>query len=126
MTPARPRPRRPLFLVPTHSRSHSRTDSAIWRPLPRRPGPRGRRAPGSSSGRIPSEAVDDVTPYLWAKVFYNAPLNPLSALLKATYGTLAGTPSTKTLMDRIIREAFDVARRMGVALPWTICDEYLH
>lgn len=75
---------------------------------------------------IPSEAVDDVTPYLWAKVFYNAPLNPLSALLKATYGTLAGTPSTKTLMDRIIREAFDVARRMGVALPWTICDEYLH
>jgi len=74
---------------------------------------------------VPSAYTDDVTPFLWAKVFYNAPLNPLSALLRSSYGELADNPFTKPLMDQIICEAFQVAQKKGVALPWKSCEEFL-
>ncbi len=76
-----------------------------------------------SSG-IPSEFVKDVSPYLWAKVFYNSALNPLSALLNMTYGQLAENPFTRGLMDRVIDEAFAVAKGMKVKLFWRNSDEY--
>ena len=74
---------------------------------------------------VPSAYTDDVTPFLWAKVFYNAPLNPLSALLRSSYGELADNPFTKPLMDQVIFEAFQVAQKKGVALPWKSCKEFL-
>ncbi len=76
------------------------------------------------SAGIPSRYVDDLRPYLWAKVFYNSALNPLSALLNTSYGELAKNPCTKCIMDRVIDEAFSVAKGLKVKLFWKTSDEY--
>jgi 2-dehydropantoate 2-reductase len=67
---------------------------------------------------IPSEPTDNLFGELWAKVFYNAALNPLGALLRVPYGHLPDDPDTRALMDRLIEEAFAVARASGVTLRW--------
>jgi 2-dehydropantoate 2-reductase len=67
---------------------------------------------------IPSEPTDDLLAELWAKVFYNAALNPLGALLGVPYGYLPDDPDARALMDRAIDEAFAVARAEGIALRW--------
>ncbi len=63
---------------------------------------------------IPIECVADVQPYLWAKVFYNAALNPLGALFGVPYGTLAEDADTRALMDDVIEEGYAVAAARGV------------
>jgi 2-dehydropantoate 2-reductase len=73
---------------------------------------------------IPCEPTDEILSHLWAKVFYNAPLNPLGALLQVHYGVLGEGPGLRTIMDRIIAEAFQVAERRGVKLLWKSPDEY--
>jgi len=67
---------------------------------------------------IPAEPTDDIVAALWAKVLYNAALNPLGALLGVPYGALPADPDTRAVMDAVIEEAFAVARAEGVALPW--------
>jgi 2-dehydropantoate 2-reductase len=64
---------------------------------------------------IPIELVRDVQPYLWAKVFYNAALNPLGALLGLPYGALAEDTDARAIMDDVIEEGYAVARARGVA-----------
>jgi 2-dehydropantoate 2-reductase len=73
---------------------------------------------------IPSEPTDDLMAELWAKVFYNAALNPLGALLGVPYGYLPGDPDARVLMDRAIDEAFAVARAEGIALRWPDATAY--
>jgi 2-dehydropantoate 2-reductase len=73
---------------------------------------------------IPSEATDRLPAALWAKVFYNAALNPLGALLGVHYGALPERPEVRAAMDRVIDEAFAVAVAEGVALPWADADAY--
>jgi 2-dehydropantoate 2-reductase len=67
---------------------------------------------------IPSTATDNLVGELWAKVFYNAALNPLGALLGVPYGYLADDPDARALMDEAIDEAFAVARAADVRLAW--------
>jgi 2-dehydropantoate 2-reductase len=67
----------------------------------------------------------DVLAALWAKVFYNAALNPLGALLGLRYGELAAQPRHRKVMDRVVEEAFAVAQAEGVALSWSSAREYL-
>jgi 2-dehydropantoate 2-reductase len=74
---------------------------------------------------IASLASDSILAALWGKVFYNAALNPLGALLGLRYGELADEPEYCRIMDRVITEAYDVARAQGVALPWARVEEYL-
>ena len=52
--------------------------------------------------------------YLWTKVFYNAALNPLGALLGLPYGALAADADARAIMDDVITEAYAVARARGV------------
>ena len=73
---------------------------------------------------IPSETTDNLFGELWAKVFYNAALNPLGALLRVPYGYLPDDPDARALMDRLIDEAFAVARASGVALRWPAAAAY--
>jgi 2-dehydropantoate 2-reductase len=73
---------------------------------------------------IPSEPTDNLFGELWAKVFYNAALNPLGALLRVPYGHLPDDPDTRALMDRLIEEAFAVARASGVTLRWPDAGAY--
>lgn len=73
---------------------------------------------------IPCEATVRILAYLWAKMFYNAPLNALGALLQVHYGVLGEALELRQIMDRIIDEAFSVAERKGVELLWSTVDNY--
>lgn len=74
---------------------------------------------------IPTRWTDDLMAALWGKVLYNSALNPLGALLGVPYGALADDPNTRALMDRVVAEAFAVARKSGVRLPWPGPEAYL-
>jgi len=73
---------------------------------------------------IPCEATLRILAYLWAKIFYNAPLNPLGALLQVHYGVLGEMAELRQIMDRIIDEAFLVAERTGVECLWSTVEDY--
>lgn len=67
---------------------------------------------------VPARFTEDVAADLWAKALYNAALNPLGALLGVPYGYLAEHDETRAVMDEVLAEAFAVAARSGVRLPW--------
>jgi 2-dehydropantoate 2-reductase len=67
---------------------------------------------------VPAVYSDRLPALLWAKVFYNAALNPLGALLGVHYGRLAERSNSRAVMDRVIDEAWAVARGEGIELPW--------
>jgi 2-dehydropantoate 2-reductase len=52
-------------------------------------------------------------------------LNALGALYEQSYGELAGDPDLRAIMDEAIGEAFAVARKLEVALPFATESEYL-
>jgi len=82
-------------------------------------------APRFSSSGIPAQAVADIRPLLWTKLFYNAALNPLGALLKTNYGSLGADPGLRQIMNAVIGEAFAVARGLRVELPFATAEDYL-
>jgi len=67
---------------------------------------------------IPAEPTDALVAELWAKLLYNAALNPLGALLGVPYGELPADPDARAIMDAVIGEVFGVARAEAVALAW--------
>lgn len=73
---------------------------------------------------VPAVYASALPSLLWAKAFYNAALNPLGALLDVHYGALAERAESRAIMDRVIDEAFTVARAEGVRLPWPDADAY--
>jgi 2-dehydropantoate 2-reductase len=83
-----------------------------------------RLAAALAAAGIPAEPTDGVVAALWAKVFYNAALNPLGALLGRTYGELAADAETRAVMDDAIGEAFAVAGAEAVALRWPHAGAY--
>ncbi|HLI79499.1 MAG TPA: ketopantoate reductase family protein [Candidatus Binataceae bacterium] len=73
---------------------------------------------------LASEAVRDIAPLLWMKLFYNAALNPLGALLRLNYGALAADPDLRIIMNEVIEEAFAVATALDVPLPYENAEAY--
>lgn len=73
---------------------------------------------------VPAGYAEEIQPYLWAKILYNCPLNPLGALLDVNYGALADNPNTRKIMEEVIREIFTVARAERVSLFWKEPEEY--
>jgi len=73
---------------------------------------------------IPTEAFHDIAPLLWTKLFYNAALNPLGALLRLHYGALAADPDLRTIMNEVIEEAFAVASALDVPVPFESAEAY--
>jgi 2-dehydropantoate 2-reductase len=73
---------------------------------------------------IPASATDQYREFLWAKILYNCALNPLGALLHASYGELAEDPGTRQLIDQIIAESFVTAQAADIPLFWKRPDEY--
>jgi 2-dehydropantoate 2-reductase len=78
-----------------------------------------------SDAGIPTDGVGDIRPWLWTKLFYNAALNPLGALLGLHYGALGEDPELRRIMDAIVAEAFAVARHSDVRLPFDSAADYL-
>ncbi|MDP8245300.1 MAG: 2-dehydropantoate 2-reductase [Candidatus Hinthialibacter antarcticus] len=73
---------------------------------------------------VPCEATEELEQFIWAKIMYNAALNPLGALLGVTYGALADNPNTRAMMDDVLDEAFAVTAAHGIPQFWTSADEY--
>jgi 2-dehydropantoate 2-reductase len=73
---------------------------------------------------IPAVYSDRLPALLWAKVFYNAALNPLGALLGTHYGHLPERPDSCAIMDAVIDEAWSVARAERVDLAWSDAAAY--
>ena len=66
-----------------------------------------------NSGDIPCEITPDVVKDIWAKMLYNCALNPLGAILDVPYGELAEEEFTRSIMNGIIEEVFDVMIKAG-------------
>ncbi|HUO05815.1 MAG TPA: 2-dehydropantoate 2-reductase [Candidatus Binataceae bacterium] len=77
-----------------------------------------------NSAGIPTIAVADIVPVIWTKVLYNAALNPLGALFELSYGEVAADSDLRAIMDGVIDEAFSVAGRLGVQLPFADASAY--
>jgi len=67
-----------------------------------------------SAAGVPTELTPNLQAHLWTKIFYNAALNPLGALLGLPYGALADDTDGRALMDAVIDECFAVADARGV------------
>lgn len=77
-----------------------------------------------SEAGIPCKATDQLEQFIWAKILYNAALNPLGALLGVTYGALAEEEETRAIMNSILDEAFEATRAHGIPQFWNTADEY--
>ncbi|HOB18623.1 MAG TPA: ketopantoate reductase family protein [Candidatus Methanoculleus thermohydrogenotrophicum] len=73
---------------------------------------------------IRAEATDEIRSDLWSKTLYNCALNPLGAVMNVPYGALTD-PHAWAIVTEIVREAYQVVRAEGVALPWETADAYL-
>jgi 2-dehydropantoate 2-reductase len=91
--------------------------TAVGETAQRKVTPRVRRmVRGFAKAGLPSVACADVQALLWAKVIYNCALNPLASLLACHYGLLGESGQTRAVMDRVIEEIYQVARKAGVRL----------
>jgi len=62
---------------------------------------------------------------LWAKMLYNCALNPLGAIAGRSYGELVDQPTTRVLLEEVIREIFQVLDAAGVDVAWPDASAYL-
>lgn len=66
---------------------------------------------------IEAEASERIEAEVWAKAIVNAGINPLTAITGLPNGQLLEQPGLRDLLERTVREAAEVARAAGVALP---------
>lgn len=78
-----------------------------------------------NSTGIPTKYTEEISKYIWAKLLYNAALNPLCTLLQTPYGFLPKHPETRFLMDQIIAECFCVAEAENTPLFWEKDTDYM-
>jgi 2-dehydropantoate 2-reductase len=78
-----------------------------------------------TQGGIPAETTDDMRKVLWAKMLYNCSLNPLGALAGRRYGEIASDPTTKVLLEEVVREIFSVLAAAEIDLAWPNAEAYL-
>jgi 2-dehydropantoate 2-reductase len=78
-----------------------------------------------AQGGVPCEPSDDIAADLWAKLLYNAALNPLGALLGVPYGALGAAPATRGVLEALARETFAVMEAAGFATHWPSAEAWL-
>ena len=78
-----------------------------------------------NEAHLPTDAVDNIKQFLWAKLLYNSCLNPLGAILGVEYGKLAEHHSWR-IIQKIIREAFVATKKENIPLFWKTPEEYEH
>jgi 2-dehydropantoate 2-reductase len=78
-----------------------------------------------SEGGIPTETTDDMRGVLWAKMLYNCALNPLGAIAGRRYGELVEDPTTRALLEEVVREIFLVLTAARVEVAWPNAAAYL-
>ena len=76
-----------------------------------------------NGANLPTDAVCNIKQFLWQKLLYNSALNPLGAILGVNYGKLTD-PHTWSIIQEIIKEAFEITKREGIELMWNSPEEY--
>lgn len=76
-------------------------------------------------GGLPAEVTHRIDRDLWAKLLYNAMLNPLGALFDATYGELGASAQAREIMERIAAEGFAVLAASGRQTHWSTAPAFL-
>ena len=77
------------------------------------------------AGDIPCRTTREIGKDIWAKMLYNCALNPVGAILDVTYGELAVQKSSRTLMNNIIEETFNIMTRAGYETHWDSAKDFL-
>jgi 2-dehydropantoate 2-reductase len=102
-------------------RHSARGDLLIGDMPRRRGGPRdtalARVAGWFEAAGVPCRVSADIEADLWTKLITNAALNPLSAVVHATYGDIVALPESRETIRQLVLECVAVARAGGVALP---------
>jgi 2-dehydropantoate 2-reductase len=78
-----------------------------------------------NAAQMPSEATSDIQKLLWGKVLYNGSLNALAGILGVKYGDLLD-PHPWTLIEQLVREAFQVLQAEKQPLAWATPEDYLN
>lgn len=76
-------------------------------------------------GGLPAAVSHQIDRDLWAKLLYNAMLNPLGALFDATYGELGASAEAREVMERIAGEGFAVLSASGRRTHWPEASAFL-
>lgn len=63
-----------------------------------------------------SRVLTDIRSHLWVKAWGNLAMNPISALTRATIADICRFPATRELAARMMREAAEVAEKLGLRL----------
>ncbi|MDT3702039.1 MAG: 2-dehydropantoate 2-reductase [Thermincola sp.] len=74
---------------------------------------------------IPTKASAEIMKNLWGKIIYNSALNPLGAIFKVNYGKLAEVKESRLLLEKIIREIFELLAVSEQETFWPDADAYL-
>ncbi len=78
-----------------------------------------------TQGGLPCATVPDIERDLWAKLIYNCLLNPLGALTRVRYGALAESAETRSIMQAVAVEIFEVLEATQRRTHWSSAAEYL-
>ena len=66
--------------------------------------------------RVRVEIVEDILPYKYTKLMYNAAISPLASAAGIDNGQLLRLPRTRTLFFALLRENYAILKRAGIAL----------
>jgi len=78
-----------------------------------------------SQGGIPTEVSQGINKDLWAKILYNAMLNPLGAIFGVPYGALGESEHGRAMLEGIAAEGFAVMEASGHATHWANVEAFL-
>jgi len=78
-----------------------------------------------TNGGVPCQITQTIEKDLWAKMLYNCALNPLGAILDVPYGVLAKYESTRSIMNGIVAEIFEVLKQTGYKTYWQKAEDFL-
>lgn len=76
-------------------------------------------------GDIPCRTTGEIGKDVWAKMLYNCALNPLGAILDVSYGKLAEHEYTRSIMNEISQEVFEVMTTAGHKTHWQTAKDFL-
>jgi 2-dehydropantoate 2-reductase len=76
------------------------------------------------AGGLAVEHVQPIEPYVWAKLVANVAINLPTALAGIPNGALLERPAERERASRLAREVAEVARRLGIELPFEDAAEH--
>lgn len=78
-----------------------------------------------AKGGLPCQPSPRIAEDLWAKLLYNATLNPLGAILGASYGALGTSSHLRPVMEALAHETFATMRAAGYRTHWPNAEAWL-